>query len=96
MCFCLWGGIFASGQSNPKNEPNLTTEQKIDFLLHAKVIASKQSSKGITNPWKLTLTDGTITHDAAFQSVDEHKSEMTFADGRKLASSLTRSCKVRG
>jgi len=79
---CLSGGISASGQSSLKNEPNLTDEQKIDFLLHAKVIASKESKKGVTHTSRLTLTDGTITHDASFQSLDEQKSEMTFADGR--------------
>jgi hypothetical protein len=82
VCLCFWSGISASGQSSPKDEPNLTDEQKIDFLLHAKVIASKGSKKGITHPLKLTLTDGTITHDASFQPVDEHKAKMEFADGR--------------
>ena len=27
----------------------------------------------MTNPWRLTLSDGTTTHDAAFQSIDEQK-----------------------
>jgi hypothetical protein len=82
VCVCLWGGIPAFGQTTSNNEPNLTDEQKIDFLLNAKVIASKGTSKGVTHPWKLTLTDGTITHDASFQPVDEHKFQMTFDDGR--------------
>jgi len=81
VCLWPWGGISAFGQSGLKNEPNLTDEQKKEFLLHAKVIASKQTSKGITQPWKLTLTDGTVTHDASFQPVDEHKTKMEFADG---------------
>src|ERR1051326_8350004 len=51
------------------------------FLAPAKVVSSKQTSKGITAPWRLKLTDGTITHDAAFQSVDEHKMRMDFGDG---------------
>ena len=81
VCLWLWGGISASGQSSLKNEPNLTDEQEREFLLNAKVIASKQTGKGITNPWKLTLTDGTVTHDASFQPVDEHKAKMEFSDG---------------
>ena len=81
VCLWLWGGISASGQSSLKNEPNLTEEQKKEFLLNAKVIASKQSGPGVTHPWRLTLTDGTITHDASFQPVDEHKAKMEFADG---------------
>lgn len=64
------------------DEPNLTEEQKEQFLLSAKVVNSKQLGKGITHPWRLTLSDGQLTHDAAFQAVDEHKSSMTFANGR--------------
>ena len=58
------------------DEPALTKEQIKQFLLTAKVVKSRQSNKGITNPWRLTLTDGTVTHDASFQAVDEHKARM--------------------
>jgi hypothetical protein len=61
---------------------NLTKDQIRNFLLTAKVIKSKQGGKGITSPWKLTLSDGTITHDASFQPIDEHKMNMQFASGR--------------
>ena len=61
----------------------LTREQIKQFLQTAEIIKSKQpSDKGITHPWRLTLSNGSITHDASFQSVDEHKPEMKFADGR--------------
>lgn len=63
------------------DEPNLSKEQIKQFLLTAKVVRSKQGAKGITNPWRLTLSDGTITHDASFQAVDEHKTNMQFASG---------------
>ncbi len=62
----------------PADEPNLTEEQIREFLLHAKVVQSRQTSKGITAPWRLTLTDGKLTHDAAFQSIDEKKSRADF------------------
>jgi len=52
-----------------------------DFLVKAQVTKSTQSKKGITNPYHLTLSDGTTTHDASFQSVDEHKQRMEFDDG---------------
>src|SRR5947207_8897294 len=51
----------------------LTKEQIREFLLNAKIVSGKQTVKGITNPWRLTLSDGTLTHDAGFQSIDEHK-----------------------
>jgi hypothetical protein len=73
------------------DEPTLSKDQIKQFLLTAKVVKSKQSDKGITNPWRLTLSDGTITHDASFQKVDEHKinarlgtgTEMNFVDSYK-------------
>jgi len=37
---------------------------------------------GSLNPWRLTLSNGTITHDASFQDIDEHKSEMKLASGK--------------
>lgn len=63
-------------------DAKLTDDQKEDFLLHAKVVKSKQTSKGVTSPWRLTLTDGTLTHDAVFQSIDERATMKKFDDGR--------------
>ncbi|MBZ5657928.1 MAG: hypothetical protein LAO56_21920 [Acidobacteriia bacterium] len=60
----------------------LTKDQIKHFLQTAEVIKSKESSKGVTHPWRLTLSDGTITHDASFQAVDEHKSEMKLESGK--------------
>ena len=53
--------------------PALSVEEKRSFLRSAEVVGAKQTSKGVTQPWRLTLSDGTLTHDAAFQSVDERK-----------------------
>src|SRR6187402_1979287 len=55
----------------PPAAPALTRAEMREFLLNAKIIRSRDTSKGVTSPKRLTLTDGTITHDAAFQSVDE-------------------------
>jgi hypothetical protein len=32
-------------------------------------VNSQRSKKGITHTWRLTLSDGTVTHDASFQSI---------------------------
>ena len=55
------------------DEPTLTEEHKIDFMQHAKVIASKPEKKGKSDALRLTLTDGKVTYDASFQSIDERK-----------------------
>jgi hypothetical protein len=62
-------------------EPPLTKDQIKQFLLTAEIISSKESSKGVTHPSRLTLSNGTITHDASFQPVDVHKSEMKLESG---------------
>src|ERR1700737_4911008 len=66
------------------DEPTLTKEQIKQFLLTAKVVKSEHTKKGITEPWRLTLTDGTVTHDASFQTIDEHKATKQLASGTEL------------
>jgi hypothetical protein len=63
------------------NEP-LTKEQIKQFLQTADVIKSKGTAKGVTHPYRLTLSNGAITHDASFQAIDEHKSKMEFGNGK--------------
>jgi hypothetical protein len=53
--------------------PQLTVEQMKDFLKNAKVIRTRTTTKGITAPKRVTLSDGVITHDAVFQAVDERQ-----------------------
>ncbi len=66
---------YAQAQAQPQAavQPDLTRDQMRQFLLKAKVIKSREIGKGVTHPYRLTLTDGTLTHDAAFQSIDEQK-----------------------
>ena len=66
------------------DEPTLTREQVKQFLLTAKVVDSRPAKKGITGTMRLTLSDGTITHDASFQKIDEHKPVMQLASGTEL------------
>ena len=81
MDFCrsrwIFGVALASlalvGTLANADEPNFTEEQKIDFLQHAKVIASKPEQKGKSNASHLTLSDGKVIHDASFQPIDERK-----------------------
>jgi hypothetical protein len=51
----------------------LTREEQATFLATARIVKSVPIGKGVTHPYRLTLTDGTVTHDAAFQSVDQSK-----------------------
>ena len=64
------------------DESALTKDQIKQFLQTAEVIKNKPSSKGVTHPSRLTLSDGTITHDASFQAIDEHKAENKLESGK--------------
>jgi hypothetical protein len=67
---------------NAQNREDLTEEEMRNFLLHAKVVGSRQSGKGITSPYRLTLSDGRLTHDASLQSIDESRTYKKFNTGR--------------
>lgn len=60
----------------------LNEEEMRNFLVSAKVIRSTPVKKGVTGISRLTLSDGSITHDAAFQSVDIFKELMVYKDGK--------------
>lgn len=66
------------------DETSLSKEQMKQFLLTAKIVNSKQASKGVTGTSRLTLSDGTITHDASFQGIDEHKASAQLGIGTEL------------
>ena len=68
----------------PRTRPEIEA-----FMRSARVTAVHESSKGVTRPLRLTLTDGTFKHDASFQAIDERKplfqgtsgqSEVNFVD----------------
>jgi hypothetical protein len=67
-----------------QEEPQLTEEQKREFLVNAKVIKYRRINQGVTNPYQLTLSDGKITHDAHFQSVNERKSYKRLERGSEI------------
>jgi hypothetical protein len=60
----------------------LSKQQMADFLSQARVVSAKDLSKGVTRPVRLTLSDGTVTHDAVFSSVEEQIPIMRFKNGR--------------
>ena len=83
LSFVILAGLLSARLVAAADEPSLTKEQMKQFLLTAKVIKSAPAHKGITHTLRLTLTDGTITHDAHFQPIDEHATMKEMANGRK-------------
>jgi len=69
-------------QAVPPTAPALSREDMAKFLTTAKVVGHHDIDKGVTHPVRLTLSDGTMTHDAAFTLVDERKEVMQLDSGR--------------
>lgn len=72
----------APGLATRAQDAPLSATQIREFLLTAKVVKHKGLGKGVTHPTRLTLTNGTLTHDAVFSSVDETVPIMRYASGR--------------
>src|SRR5690606_33368837 len=68
----LPGALVRTQEAPPT--PSLTDEQMEHFLKTARVTQSRTIGKGVTNSLRATLTDGTLTHDAHIQTVDEKRS----------------------
>ena len=60
---------------------SLSLEQKETFLKEAKIKITHSAKKGVTGTQRATLTDGTITHDASIQNIDENKPKFEGATG---------------
>ena len=82
--YVLLGALLASAPAARVQVPALTTPQMREFLRTADVIVAEQSDIGVTQPWRLTLSDGTLTHDASFQSVDERETVARLGRSREL------------
>jgi hypothetical protein len=63
----------AAQPTTPTPAQPLTADQQAEFLRTATVVKSAPIGKGVTHPFRLTLSDGSLTHDAAFQSVNQEK-----------------------
>lgn len=68
--------------------PILTPEQQREFLLNARILSSRKIGIGVTGSLRLTLSDGTITHDAHFQSIEMRATAEDIRRGRKRAGEL--------
>jgi hypothetical protein len=57
----------------PQSAVSMTREQMEAFLASAEIIRERTTSDGVTRPIRATLSNGVLTHDAQFQTVDEAK-----------------------
>ena len=57
----------------PAAAPVLSDTEAERFLKEAKILKTKGVGKGVTGSVRATMTDGTLTHDAQIQMIDEKK-----------------------
>lgn len=64
-----------AGTASQSSAPQFSDAQIEQFLQTARLVGSRAAGKGVTNSTRATLTDGTLTHDAHIQTVEEYKQE---------------------
>ena len=77
LAVALWVAAAANAQAQTP-----TRDQMAEFLASARIVASRDTDKGVTRPRRVTLTDGALTHDAVFSTVDDRQAIMRFRTGR--------------
>lgn len=65
--------------AQPATATPLSDDQIEAFLRDAKVVKTKSIGKGVTGTLRATMTDGTLTHDAQIQQVEEKKTQFEAA-----------------
>jgi hypothetical protein len=82
IAFTVAGTTTPSAKGSTRQETARLSDSAIeDFLRTARVVRTRGAGKGVTGSIRATLTDGTLTHDAQIQIVDERKSEFRPARG---------------
>src|SRR5687767_11162427 len=65
--------VLAPRAAAPQSPVPLTREQMERFLATAEIVRERTTSDGVTRPVRATLSNGVLTHDAQFQTVDQAK-----------------------
>jgi hypothetical protein len=68
----------------PVPAATLTLQEQEEFLQKAKVTKTRGVRTGITGTLRATLSDGRITHDASFQTIDEYKQKFEGTQGTEF------------
>jgi hypothetical protein len=77
--------LFLASATGAQSPPESLDDAGVEtFLWTARIVKKANVSKGITNSLRVTLSDGTRTHDAHVQSVDEAKNQYTTMSGTEL------------
>src|SRR6185503_1761676 len=84
-----WAQTLALAPPAAAPAATLSATEMEKFLLDGRIVKKKESSKGVTSAYRVTFSDGVLTHDAQVQNVDiakpyfdvgPKKSEVNFKD----------------
>src|SRR5690348_10135339 len=59
-----------AAQTTPAAAPVMTEQEMDGFLRNGRIVARKSGNKGVTDAFRVTISDGKVTHDAQVQNVD--------------------------
>ena len=69
----------------PAPAPELSVAEIKAFLKNAKITRVRNTDKGVTAPRRVTLSNGTLTHDAVFQAIDDRQMVARLSGGARGA-----------
>jgi hypothetical protein len=75
--------VLSGGTAGIARQTPPTVDEQVAFLKAAKIVSAKPIGKGVTGALRLTLSNGTLTHDAAFQSIEQRASMNDIRAGKK-------------
>jgi len=87
LLLCGWIFVALDAQAPPATiaTPPAPSHAEMEaFLAKARIVRTRPVSKGVTGTVRATLSDGSRTHDASIQSVDERKHTVTTAKGTEI------------
>ena len=76
--------LLVSSTTAKAAESRFTHEQKEEFLLKAKIVNTRAAPKGVTGTIRATLNDGTLTHEASVQVIDDYRLRFEYAGGVEM------------
>jgi hypothetical protein len=68
-----WPGLAQTPAAAAPPVATLSATEMEKFLIDGRIVKKKESSKGVTSAYRVTLSNGVLTHDAQVQNVDISK-----------------------
>jgi hypothetical protein len=85
LVLLLWSPLAYAQTAAPAPAPDLSVSEIKAFLKNAKITRVRNTDKGVTAPRRVTLNNGTLTHDAVFQAIDDRQTVARLSGGARAA-----------